>query len=333
VPAWQVTGRGEPEEVLRWRDVDTPRPGPGQVLVEVDAAAVTVPDLLLCRGTYHHKPPAPFTLGCEASGRIAAVGHDVDLAVGQRVLTAPLTYGCFAEQVLVSSGDILPIPSNMSPVVAAGLFMAYQTSWVALHRRARLQAGETLLVHGAAGGVGTAAVQLGKAAGARVIATAGDKAKAAACHTSGADEIIDHRGEDVAARVLDITAGRGADVVFDPVGGPMFEASRRCLAVEGRILVVGFAAGIARPVAVNHLLLKNHAIIGFRLQPFREDHAYTRAVHDELIRLHRLGAITPPVSAELSMSDAPEAVALLRERTVTGRVVLRRDPDGTERLM
>jgi NADPH2:quinone reductase len=321
--AWRVHEVGEPGAVLRYDEVPAPEPAAGEVIVQVEAAAVNFPDLLLCRGEYHHKPELPFTLGCEAVGRVVAAGADAGVAVGERVLTAPLSYGCFADQVRVPASTVLPVPESMPAATAACLFMGYQTGWVGLHRRAGLRKGETLLVHGAAGGVGSAAVQLGKAAGATVIATAGGARKADACRRLGADVVVDYTRQDIVAAVKEATGGRGADVVYDPVGGSVFEASRRCIAVEGRILVVGFAGGSIPQLPVNHALIKNYSVVGFRMQPFREDPQYTAQVHGELLALCESGAIDPLIDSEPGMSEAPAAVARLGERDVIGRIVLR----------
>ncbi|MFC9833763.1 NADPH:quinone oxidoreductase family protein [Rhodococcus sp. NPDC127530] len=320
--AWRAHGVGEPRAVLRFDDLPTPSPGPGEVVIDVESAAVNFPDLLLCRDLYHHRPDRPFGLGCEAAGTVSAVGPDVELTVGQRVVTAPMSYGCFATRVRVPAATVLPVPDSLPTEQAAALFMAYQTGWVGLNRRAGLRSGETLLVYGGAGGVGSAAVQIGKAAGATVIAVAGGTRKVEACRRLGADVVIDHTRQDVVAAVKDSTAGRGVDVVFDPVGGPVFDQSRRVVATEGRILVVGFASGELPVLPVTHALIKNYAVIGFRLQPFREDPAYVRHVHDELLTLHAKGQITPQVHAVMPMADAPAAVARLADREIVGRIVL-----------
>ncbi|CAM3635625.1 Quinone oxidoreductase 1 [Tsukamurella ocularis] len=244
------------------------------------------------------------------------------IQVGQRVIAAPMAYGCFADRMLAPAAGSLPVPDDMPDSAAAALFSAYQTSWVGLVRRAALRAGDTLLVHGAAGGVGSAAVQIGKALGARVIAVAGGSEKVAACTALGADLVVDHRRDDPVAAVRAFTDGRGVDVAYDPVGGSAFDVSRKVIAVEGRILVVGFAGGSIPTLAVNHALLKNYSVVGFRLQPFREDPEYLRRVHGELVTLHAAGMIAPLVSQQLPLSEAAAAVARLGERGVLGRIVL-----------
>ncbi|MFD5350222.1 zinc-binding dehydrogenase, partial [Streptomyces anulatus] len=209
--AWRVHRNGEPGEVMRLEETDRPTPGDGQVLVEVRAANVNFPDALLCRGQYQVRPPLPFTPGVEVCGTTED---------GRRVLATPaLPHGGFADYVVADEAALLPAPDALDDAEAAALHIGYQTGWFGLHRRARLQPGETLLVHAAAGGVGSAAVQLGRAAGAKVIGVVGGPEKAAVARELGCDLVIDRRSEDIVAAVKDATGGRGADVVYDPVGG------------------------------------------------------------------------------------------------------------------
>ncbi|MQA16451.1 MAG: zinc-binding dehydrogenase, partial [Pseudonocardiaceae bacterium] len=214
--AWQVTRHGEPSDVLELVQLPVPAPGPGQVLVRVAASACNFPDVLLCHGTYQERPPLPFTPGLEISGEVVATGQGAGAAAGDRVIGTPaLPSGGYAEHVLLDTW--YPWPDGMTPGQAAGLFITYQTGVCALHHRAGLRSGEVLLVHAAAGGVGSAAVQVGKAAGATVIGTAGGGDKCATARTLGADHVVDYRDTDVVAAVKEITGGHGADVVFDPV--------------------------------------------------------------------------------------------------------------------
>jgi NADPH2:quinone reductase len=231
---------------LRLAEREAPSPGPGEVVVAVEAAGVNFADTLMVAGKYQEKPPFPFTPGLEAAGRIKAIGAEArGLTVGQRVM-ALCDHGAFAEEMLARESDVLPIPPSMDWTTAAGFPIAYGTAHGALTWHAGLQAGQTLLVHGAGGGVGLAAVEVGKALGARVIATAGGAAKLGLAEAHGADALIDSRQEDIRARVLALTDGRGADVVLDPVGGEVFEASLRATAWGGRILVWSSALPRAR---------------------------------------------------------------------------------------
>ena len=318
--AWQVHELGEPRDVLTWDEVPDPEPHPGMLRLRVDAVALNFPDLLLCRGQYQDKPPLPFTPGLELVGTVLDGPR-----TGERVLTSPgLPRGGLAEQVLVAEAGALPVPQDMPVAKAAGLLVTYQTGHVGLHRRARLQAGETLLVHAGAGGVGSAAIQLGKAAGARVIATAGGPDKVQVCHDLGADVVVDYLAEDFVSVVKDVTAGAGADVVYDSVGGDVFDKSRRCVAFEGRIVVVGFAGGRIADAPTNHLLVKNYSVVGLHQGLYRTyEPQLLHDVHAELLRLWAEGLVDPLIGAELPLSEAPEALARLGERGTVGKVVLR----------
>lgn len=259
--AWQVTELGEPADVLKLVEVPDPVPGPGELLLRVAAAACNFPDILLCQGKYQVRPPLPFTPGLEVAGEVVAVGEGARGAVGDRVI-AQTGQGGFADLVTVPAEDAWEWPDGMSAAQAAGMFVTYQTGYCALHHRANLRPGETLLVHAAAGGVGSAAVQLGKAAGATVIGTAGGAEKCEVARLLGADHVIDYSSEDLIGRVKEITGGRGADVIYDPVGGDIFDASRKVVAFEGRILVIGFVAGRFADAPTNHVLVKNYSVVG-----------------------------------------------------------------------
>ncbi len=244
--AWQVHQFGELRDVLALADdVPDPEPGPGQVFVRVLAAPANFPDVLMCQGTYQVKPPLPFTPGVELCGEVVALGPGVTgLAPGQRVVgVAAMPAGAFGEVAIMDAAGAFPAPERFDDAEAAAFYISYQTGWFGLHRRARLAAGETLLVHAAAGGVGSAAVQLGKAAGARVIGVVGGEEKASAARALGADVVVDRYTEDFVPVVKEVTEGRGADVIYDPVGGDAYDRSTKCVAFEGRILVIGFAGG------------------------------------------------------------------------------------------
>ena len=316
-----MTRLGAPADVLELVDVPDPVPGPGELLVRVDACALNFPDVLLCAGLYQEKPPLPFTPGLEVAGTV--LSGDAGL-VGTRVLGGtPLPHGGLAELAVLPAGGFHPVPDGMPAEEAAGLLITYQTAYVGLHRRAALRSGEWLLVHAGAGGVGSAAVQVGLAAGARVIATAGGPEKVAVCRELGAHEAIDYRSEDIAARVKEITGGHGADVVWDPVGGDVFDASRRCVAFEGRLVVVGFAGGRIPEVPAGHVLVKNYSVVGLHWGLYRtQDPSVITDTHQALTGLYASGAIRPLVSARFGMADAPTALTRLATRGTVGKVVV-----------
>ncbi|MFD4005438.1 NADPH:quinone oxidoreductase family protein [Streptomyces rubiginosohelvolus] len=313
--AWRVHRNGEPGEVMRLEETDRPTPGDGQVLVEVRAANVNFPDALLCRGQYQVRPPLPFTPGVEVCGTTED---------GRRVLATPaLPHGGFADYVVADEAALLPAPDALDDAEAAALHIGYQTGWFGLHRRAHLQPGETLLVHAAAGGVGTAAVQLGKAAGAQVIGVVGGPDKAAVARELGCDLVIDRRSEDIVAAVKEATGGRGADVVYDPVGGDAYAKSTKCVAFEGRILVVGFASGVIPTPALNHALVKNYSVVGLHWGLYNtKDPAAVRACHEELTKLAEQGIVKPLISERVAMAGAADAVQRVADGTSTGRIVV-----------
>ncbi|MFB6667167.1 NADPH:quinone oxidoreductase family protein [Streptomyces parvus] len=313
--AWRVHRNGEPGEVMRLEETDRPTPGDGQVLVEVRAANVNFPDALLCRGQYQVRPPLPFTPGLEVCGTTED---------GRRVLANPvLPHGGFADWIVADEAALLPAPDALDDAEAAALHVGYQTGWFGLHRRAHLQPGETLLVHAAAGGVGSAAVQLGKAAGAKVIGVVGGPDKAAVARELGCDLVIDRRSEDIVAAVKEATGGRGADVVYDPVGGDAYTKSTKCIAFEGRILVVGFAGGVIPTPALNHALVKNYSVVGLHWGLYNtKDPAAVRACHEELTKLAEQGIVKPLISERVAMADAADAVQRVAEGTSTGRIVV-----------
>jgi NADPH2:quinone reductase len=322
--AWQVAELGEPADVLKLVDVPEPKPGPGQVLVKVAAVACNFPDILLCQGRYQERPALPFTPGMELAGEVVAVGEGASSEVGDRVIgqTGALGGG-YADYAAVPATHVWPWPEGMTAGQAAGMFVTYQTGYCALHHRARIQPGETLLVHAAAGGVGSAAVQLGKAAGATVIASAGGPEKCTTASALGADHVIDYTNEDLIARVKEITGGRGADVIFDPVGGDVFDASRKVVAFEGRILVIGFVAGRFADAPTNHVLVKNYGVLGVHWGYYQRMAPELIPVwQDALVALWAQRRIDPLVGAELPLTEAPEALRRLGSRGTVGKVVL-----------
>ncbi|MDQ0814686.1 NADPH2:quinone reductase [Streptomyces sp. B3I7] len=313
--AWQVHENGEPTEAMRLVDAEPPTPGDGQVRLRVRAANINFPDALLCRGQYQVRPSLPFTPGVEICG---------ETEDGRRVLaTTALPYGGFAEYALADAAALLPAPDPLDDAEAAALHIGYQTGWFGLHRRARLEAGETLLVHAAAGGVGSAAVQLGKAAGATVIGVVGGAEKAAVARTLGCDLVVDRRAEDVVATVKEATGGRGAEVIYDPVGGTAYEQSAKLAAFEGRIVVVGFAGGTIPSPALNHALVKNYSILGLHWGLYNtKNPELVRHCHEQLTELAARGAIKPLVSERVPLEDASAAVQRVADGVSTGRIVV-----------
>ncbi|EGX55660.1 oxidoreductase [Streptomyces zinciresistens K42] len=313
--AWHVHENGEPGEVMRLAETARPTPGDGQVLLRVRAANINFPDALLCRGRYQITPPLPFTPGVEICG---------ETEDGRRVVATPaLPHGGFAEYALADAAALLPAPGTLDDAEAAALHIGYQTGWFGLHRRAGLRAGETLLVHAAAGGVGSAAVQLGKAAGARVVGVVGGAGKAAVARELGCDVVVDRHTEDVVAAVKDATGGRGADVVYDPVGGEAFTQSAKAVAFEGRIVVVGFAGGTIPSPSLHHALVKNYAILGLHWGLYAtRNPELVRHCHERLTELAAAGAITPLVSERVPLAGAAAAVQRVADGVTTGRVVV-----------
>lgn len=322
--AWRVSELGEPKDVLELVEVDDPQPGPRQLLVRVLASPANFPDVLMCRGLYQVKPDLPFTPGVELCGEVLALGEGVSgFAVGDRIIgPSVLPHGGFAELAVMDAGISFPAPPELDDAEASSLFIGYQTGWFGLHRRAQLKAGETLLVHAGAGGVGSAAIQLGKAAGARVIAVVGGPAKAEVARVLGADVVIDRHTQDFVAVVKAETGGRGADVIYDPVGGETYQRSTKCIAFEGRILIVGFAGGDIQSAALNHALVKNYSIVGLHWGLYNlYDPPAVAEAHRALSALAASGAIRPLVSERLSLTDLADGIQRLGDGVTVGRVV------------
>ena len=321
--AWRVSELGEPRHAMSLDDVPDPQPDASQLLVCVLGAAANFPDVLMCRGLYQVKPPLPFTPGVELCGEVAALGPGTTgFAVGDRVIgSSVLPSGGFAELALMDTATTFPAPRALDDAQAAAFYIGYQTGWFGLHRRAHLQPGETLLVHAAAGGVGSAAVQLGKVAGARVIGVVGGPEKVEVARALGADVVVDRHREDFVEVVKDVTGGRGADVVYDPVGGDTYQRSTKCIAFEGRILVVGFAGGQIQSAALNHALVKNYSIVGLHWGLYTtKDPALVRVCHDELSKLAADGVVKPLVSERLPLDAVADGLQRLADGTTVGRV-------------
>ncbi len=321
--AWQVHELGDPQEALKLEEVEEPEPAPGEVVVEVEAAALNFFDILLCRGEYQERPETPFTPGGEVAGTISSVGEGVDLKEGLRVIATPFPSGGYAEKVVVpAEGGVFPIPDEMPSEAAAVMHVAYQSAHFGLHRRANLKRGETVLVHAGAGGIGSAAIQLAKAAGARVFSTAGGPEKVDKCKKLGAEVAVDYKEENFVDAVKEATDGQGADVIFDPVGGEVFDLSRRCVAFEGRIVVVGFTSGSIADAPTNHLLIKNYSILGLHWGQYNKvAPELVRETHDALVELYQNGEIDPLIFETIPFEEVPEALGLLSSRKTYGKLV------------
>ncbi len=298
-------------------------PGPGEVVISVKAASVNFPDTLIIQNKYQTKPPLPFSPGSECSGIVKAIGEGVTRVAPGAPVMAYTTHGSFAEEVKVLESRVLPIPRGMDFPTASAFVVTYGTSDHALADRGDLKAGETLLVLGASGGVGLAAVEIGKALGARVIACASTDDKLAVCRQHGADETINYATEDMRERIKAITGGKGIDVVYDAVGGPYTEPALRSTAWRGRLLVVGFAAGEIPKIPLNLTLLKGCAIVGVFWGDYarREPDLFARRFQ-QLARWFEEGALRPHVSETMPLERAAEALKRLESRTVTGKLVL-----------
>jgi len=312
-----------PPESLMIADVPDPHAGPGQVVVNVGAAGVNFPDTLIIQNLYQFKPDLPFSPGGEVAGTVRQLGTGVDhVAVGDRVIAFP-GWGGFAEQVVVEARTVIPIPETMPTDVAAAFVMTYGTSYHALKDRADPRPGETLLVLGAAGGVGLAAVELGKVMGLRVIAAASTDEKLAVCRDHGADEVINYSKEDLKVRAKELTGGAGVDIVYDPVGGDYTEAALRATAWQGRLLVIGFAAGPIPKIPLNLTLLKGCDIRGVFWGSFAAREPKRNAQNlMELVAMFNEGTIRPHISARYPLEDTGAALRAVMDRMATGKIVI-----------
>ncbi len=322
--AWRVKDLGEPRDVLYLDDVDVPRPGAGQILVKVRAAPANFPDVLMCRGIYQVRPEPPFTPGVELCGEVVEVGSGVtEPAVGDRVVgNSAMPDGAFAEYALMDAFAAYPAPAALDDAEASSLTIGYQTSWFALHRRTHVGPNDVVLVHAAAGGVGSTAVELARAAGATVIGVVGGPEKAEYCRALGADVVVDRHTADFVDVVREVTDGRGADIIYDPVGGDTFDRSTKCIAFEGTILVIGFAGGRISETKLNHALLKNYSIVGLHWGLYKHKNLQAvRDCHTELTRLADTGAIKPLISERLGFDQVADGVARLGDGSTVGRVV------------
>ncbi|WBM32665.1 MULTISPECIES: NADPH:quinone oxidoreductase family protein [Pseudomonas] len=304
-------------------EVASPLPKKNEILLDVQAAGVNFPDTLIIEGKYQFQPPLPFSPGGEAAGVVAAVGEKAGaFKVGDRVM-ALTGWGAFAEQVAVPFYNVLPIPASMDFTTAAAFGMTYGTSMHALRQRGQLQAGETLLVLGASGGVGLAAVEIGKAMGARVIAAASSADKLAVAKAAGADELIDYSQASLREEIKRLTNGQGVDVIYDPVGGELFEQAVRGLAWNGRLLVVGFASGTIPQLAANLVLLKGAAVLGVFWGAFAQRQPQDNAANfQQLFAWHAQGKLKPLVSQTYPLAEAGAAIEKLGQRQAVGKLVV-----------
>lgn len=312
-----------PAETLVLEEIASPEAKKNEVLLEVHSAGVNFPDTLIIEGKYQFKPPFPFSPGGEAAGVVTAVGEKVShLKVGDRVM-ALTGWGSFAEEVAVPGYNVMPIPASMDFASAAAFGMTYGTSMHALKQRANLQPGQTLLVLGASGGVGLAAVEIGKAMGAKVIAAASSAEKLEVAKAAGADELINYNESSLKDEVKRLTGGQGADVIYDPVGGDLFDAAIRSIAWNGRLLVVGFASGRIPELPVNLTLLKGAAVVGVFWGAFAQRQPQDNAANfQQLFAWHAAGKLKPLVSQTFPLAQAGEAINTLGQRKAVGKVVV-----------
>ncbi len=331
--AWQTTKSGRPADALRLNEnARPPEPMPGTVHLEVIAAGIGLPDAFMCQGSYALTPPThPFTQGQEVVGRVVGWGEGVEgRKVGDRVMAVTSFFtghGGFAEQCLALADFCLPVPEGMSDAECAGFVIPFHTAYIALARRGKVEAGETLLVIGGAGGTGQAAMQVGKALGARVIATAGGPEKAEFCRSLGADHVVDYRAEDIAEGVNAATDGRGADVIYDPVGGEAFASAMQCIADEGRILTIGYASGSWGKVDTAHLVYNNYSVVG--VVPSNYDRAFKEHAQERLLGWWRAGKLRPRIDELVPFEALPDALERLVAGGVMGKLALAVDPSAT----
>ena len=313
-----------PIDALVYKDVETPEPGKGEIRVNVKAAGVNFPDGLLVQGLYQVKPERPFIPGMEFCGEVESLGEGVKhLKVGQRLICTSQSYGGFAEQAIVNSKLVMPIVDEMSDIDAANIMCAHGTAHHALKQRARLKAGETLVVLGAAGGTGIAAVQIGKAMGAKVIAVCSSAEKLAIAKENGADELINYTETDLKAAIKELTGGKGANVVYDPVGGEAFDACTRAMARNGRLLVIGFASGKIPEFPVNLALVKEYSVIGVFWGSFvmHEPMPFIQNMQ-ELFAWYKEGKVSLVTDEIFPLSRTSDALAKVMNRQVKGKVVV-----------
>lgn len=319
--AWRVHEFGPYADVLVREECEEPTVLPNSTIIEIEAAGVNFPDVLFIQGEYQLKPPLPFIPGIEAAGTVIEAGPHSQFQVGDRIVTSGL--GAFADRMLALDSMAFKVPHDMSSVDAAAMRIIYETSYMAIAYRAKLRRRETLLVHGGAGGVGTAAIQVGKALGANVIATASGERNIQVCYDCGADHVIDYRNDDIVAEVKRFTDGRGADVIYDPVGGDAFDASTHSINFEGRLIVIGFASGRIPEIKAHMILNKNMSVMGF----FWTNYLFKRPdlvaqFQQEINELYHEGKFVPVVSEQRPMDDLPDVLDSIMHHHAYGKIVL-----------
>jgi NADPH2:quinone reductase len=321
--AWQVQSAGEPVDVLHMVELDPPQPGPGQVRIRVAAAGIGLPDVFMCRGSYPLTPPLPFTSGQEATGTVTAVGEGVDLPIGTRIMCVTAFWqghGSFAEECLVAADSTFPVPDGLTDAEAAGFWIPHLTGWIGLVDRGHLAAGEWLAVLGASGGSGIAAVQLGHALGAQVIAVVGDEERASFCRELGADATVNRHDGPLAPALREATGGRGVNVIYDPVGGSPAEDAAGAMARYGRLLAVGFASGAWPKLATHDLVVTNTSLIGVFAGGYSREEL--DEIHANLGRLVSDGRLRNAVTAEVPFDELPAALQHMADNLVVGKRVL-----------
>ena len=325
--AWRLSELGDPWDVLSLQEIESPTPGAGEARVAVSASDLNFADILQCQGQYQVRLDPPFTPGMSVAGTVVEVGPECDLESGDRVLGMTTSgWGGYAEEAIVRGEEMRIVPANVSLPIASAMNVIYGTGWTALHRRGHMQPGETVLVLAAAGGVGSAAVQMAKVHGCTVIAAAGGSDKVEVCRSLGADVVVDYNSEDLYEKVMDATSGRGCDLIYDPVGGDYFDVARRLVAWEGRLLVVGFASGDIPSAPANHILVKNYSVVGVHMGGYkgRMDEVLDEC-YSQLWEMVSNGTLDPLVSRELRLEELMSGLVDLSGRKTTGRVMLRPD--------
>src|ERR1700722_13550718 len=321
--AWQVQGAGEPLDVLHLIELEPPQPGPGQVRIRVTAAGIGLPDVFMCRGTYPLTPPLPFTSGQEATGTVTAVGEGVDIPLGARIMCVTMFWqgcGSFAEECLVAADGAFTVPDGLTDAEAAGFWIPHLTGWIGLVDRGQVAAGDWLVVLGASGGSGIAAVQLGHNLGARVIAVVSDDERAAFCRGLGADIIVNRNDGPLAPALLAATDGHGADIIYDPAGGAPAEDAAGALARYGRLLAVGFASGAWPNLATHNLVITNTSLVGVFAGGYSRDEL--DAIYANLAVLINEGRLRNAVTAQIPFGELDSALHRMAQGGVVGKWVL-----------
>ena len=321
--AWQVQGAGEPMDVLQLIELEPPEPGPGQVRIRVTAAGIGLPDVFMCRGTYPLTPPLPFTSGQEATGTVTAVGEGVDIPLGTRIMCVTMFWqgcGSFAEECLVAADSVFAVPDGLTDAEAAGFWIPHLTGWIGLVDRGQIAAGDWLAVLGASGGSGIAAIQLGHALGAQVIAVVSDEERAAFCTELGADTTLNRHDGPLAPALREVTGGHGVDLIYDPVGGAAAEDAAGALARYGRLLAVGFASGAWPNLATHNLVVTNTSLVGVFAGGYARQEL--DAIHANLAMLVAEGRLRNAVTAQIPFDELNSALHRMAQGGVVGKWVL-----------